>query len=286
MSLWGAVVITNLFSAFPFVGETIVTWLWGGYAVENPTLNRFFSLHYLLPFMIFGVVMLHVWALHVVGQNNPTGVEVKSLHKDTVPFTPYATVKDAFALCCFFLFFLFFVFYQPNQLGHADNYIMADPLKTPAHIVPEWYFLPFYAILRSIPDKLGGVMAMGAAVLILAFLPWLDTSRVRSGAFRPVFRIFFWSFVVVCVLLGWVGSQDTAAPVIKIGDNVIMTMVGFGQVLTILYFAYFLLALPLLGLFEKTDALPASIADSVLGGGHAAGHGMPVGAAAAPEAKS
>ncbi len=281
MSLWGAVVITNLFSAIPLVGETVVTWLWGGYAVDNPTLNRFFSLHYLLPFMIFGVVILHVWALHVVGQNNPTGVEVKSLSKDTVPFTPYATVKDAFAMVCFFIFFLFFVFYQPNQLGHADNYIMADSLKTPAHIVPEWYFLPFYAILRSIPDKLGGVMAMGAAVVILAFLPWLDTSKIRSGAFRPTFRIFFWVFVAVTVLLGWVGSQDTSAAVLKFGDKTVMNMVGLGQILTIYYFAHFLIILPLLGLFEKPLALPASIADSVLG----SGHGMPAGAAASPETK-
>jgi ubiquinol-cytochrome c reductase cytochrome b/c1 subunit len=285
MSLWGAVVITNLFSAIPLFGEAITQWLWGGYAVDNPTLNRFFSLHYLLPFMIFGVVILHVWALHVVGQNNPTGVEVKSVSKDTVPFTPYATVKDAFALTCFFIFFLFFVFFQPNQLGHADNYIMGDPLKTPAHIVPEWYFLPFYAILRSVPDKLGGVMLMGAAVAILAFVPWLDTSRVRSGAYRPTFKIFFWSFAVVCVVLGWVGSQDTTLPVLKFGDTVVMTMVGFGQILTALYFAYFLVVLPALGLFEKTTPLPASIADSVLGGGHGGGHGMPAGALAEPERK-
>jgi ubiquinol-cytochrome c reductase cytochrome b/c1 subunit len=281
MSLWGAVVITNLFSAIPMVGETIVTWLWGGFAVDNPTLNRFFSLHYLLPFMIFGVVILHVWALHVVGQNNPTGVEVKNLQKDTVPFTPYATVKDAFAMVCFFVVFAYFIFFMPNYLGHADNYIMADALKTPAHIVPEWYFLPFYAILRSVPDKLGGVLMMGAAIVILAFLPWLDTSRVRSGSYRPTFRIFFWVFVVVCVLLGWVGSQDTAAPVMKFGDKTVMTMVGFGQILTAYYFGHFLVVLPLLGLFERPDVLPASIADSVLGGGYAA----PIGAAAAPEQK-
>jgi ubiquinol-cytochrome c reductase cytochrome b subunit len=285
MSLWGAVVITNLFSAVPFFGETIVQWLWGGYAVDNPTLNRFFSLHYLLPFMIFGVVILHVWALHVVGQNNPTGVEVKSVSKDTVPFTPYATVKDAFALVCFFIFFMYFVFYMPNFLGHADNYIMADALKTPAHIVPEWYFLPFYAILRSIPDKLGGVLMMGAAIVVLAFLPWLDTSKVRSGKFRPMFRVFFWIFVVVCVLLGWVGSQDTSAPVLKFGETTVLTMVGFGQILTLYYFAHFLIILPLLGLFEKTDRLPASIADSVLGGGSHGGHAMPAGAAASPETK-
>ena len=284
MSLWGAVVITNLFSAVPVVGETIVQFLWGGYAVDNPTLNRFFSLHYLLPFMIAGVVILHVWALHVVGQNNPTGLDVKNLKRDTVPFTPYATVKDGFAMVCFFIFFLFFVFFQPNQLGHADNYIMADPLKTPAHIVPEWYFLPFYAILRSIPDKLGGVMAMGAAVLILAFLPWLDTSRVRSGAYRPTFRIFFWIFVVVAVLLGWVGSQDTGAPVLKFGDTTVLSMVGFGQILTAYYFAHFLIILPLLGLFETPEPLPASIAEAVIKGGHGAS-GMPEGAHAAPETK-
>jgi ubiquinol-cytochrome c reductase cytochrome b/c1 subunit len=272
MSLWGAVVITNFFSAFPF-GETIVTWLWGGYAVDNPTLNRFFSLHYLLPFMIFGVVILHVWALHVVGQNNPTGVEVKSVSKDTVPFTPYATVKDAFAMTCFFIMFAWFVFYQPNYLGHADNYIPADSLKTPAHIVPEWYFLPFYGILRSVPDKLGGVILMGASIIILAFLPWLDTSRIRSGNYRPIFRLFFALFVVVCILLGWAGSQDTSRSILKFGDTTILTIVGFGQILTFYYFAHFLIVLPLLGLFERTKALPASIADSVLGSayGHPAG---------------
>jgi ubiquinol-cytochrome c reductase cytochrome b/c1 subunit len=280
MSLWGAVVITNFFSAFPF-GETLVTWLWGGYAVDNPTLNRFFSLHYLLPFMIFGVVILHVWALHVVGQNNPTGVEVKNLTKDTVPFTPYATVKDAFAMVCFFIVFAYFVFYHPNYLGHADNYIPADALKTPAHIVPEWYFLPFYGILRSVPDKLGGVLLMGGAIVILAFLPWLDTSKIRSGSYRPTFRIFFALFVLTCVLLGWAGSQDTSRAVLTLGGTTVLTIVGFGQILTFYYFAYFLIILPLLGLFERPDMLPASIADSVLGGGHA----MPIGAAASAENK-
>jgi ubiquinol-cytochrome c reductase cytochrome b subunit len=284
MSLWGAVVITNLFSAIPVVGETIVQFLWGGYAVDNPTLNRFFSLHYLLPFMIAGVVVLHVWALHVVGQNNPTGIEVKSLKRDTVPFTPYATVKDGFAMVCFLAVYLFFVFNQPNQLGHADNYIMADALKTPAHIVPEWYFLPFYAILRSIPDKLGGVMAMGSAVLILAFLPWLDTSRIRSGTYRPAFRIFFWIFVAVTVMLGWVGSQETTAAVLKFGDTVVLSMVGFGQILTAYYFAHFLIILPLLGLFETPEPLPASIADAVIDSTHGA-PGMLAGAHAAPETK-
>jgi ubiquinol-cytochrome c reductase cytochrome b/c1 subunit len=265
MSFWGATVITNLFSAFPVVGEPIVTWLWGGYSVDNPTLNRFFSLHYLLPFMLLGVVVLHVWALHVVGQNNPTGVEVKDFKKDTVPFTPFATVKDLYAMVVFMIFFAWFVFYQPNFLGHADNYIPADPLKTPAHIVPEWYFLPFYGILRAIPDKLGGVLAMFASIAVLAFLPWLDTSKVRSGRYRPTFKIIFWVFVVVTALLGYTGSQPTDKVVLALGDRTILDMVGFAQILTVIYFAYFLLALPLLGLFEKTKPVPASIADSVLG---------------------
>jgi quinol-cytochrome oxidoreductase complex cytochrome b subunit len=181
MSFWGAKVITNLFSAIPFVGDTITTWLWGGYSVDNPTLNRFFSLHYLLPCMIAGVVILHVWALHVVGQNNPDGVEVKNVEKDTVPFTPYATIKDSFAVVVFLILYAWFIFFTPNFLGEADNYIMANPLVTPPHIVPEWYYLPFYAILRAVPNKLLGVCALFGAILILAFQPWLDTSRVRSG---------------------------------------------------------------------------------------------------------
>ena len=206
MSFWGATVITNLFSAVPYFGESIVTLLWGGYSVGNPTLNRFFSLHYLLPFVIAGVVVLHVWALHVAGQNNPAGVEPKT-EKDTVPFTPYATIKDAFGVSCFMLFFAWFIFYMPNYLGDADNYIPANPGVTPAHIVPEWYYLPFYAILRSIPNKLAGVIAMFSAILVLAFLPWLDTAKTRSSKYRPLAKQFFWIFVVVCVLLGWLGAQ-------------------------------------------------------------------------------
>ena len=194
MSFWGATVITNFFSAIPLVGETLTTWLWGGYSVGNPTLQRFFSLHYLLPFVIAGVVVLHVWALHVVGQNNPAGIEPKG-DKDTVPFTPYATIKDGFGMVCFMLFFAYFVFYIPNYLGHADNYIPANPAVTPAHIVPEWYYLPFYAILRAIPNKLLGVIALFASILILVFLPWLDSAKVRSGRYRPLFRQFFWIFV-------------------------------------------------------------------------------------------
>ncbi len=253
MSFWGATVITNLFSAFPVVGPTIVEWLWGGFAVDNPTLNRFFSLHYLLPFMIAGVVVLHVWALHVVGQNNPTGVEPKTA-KDTVPFTPYATIKDGFAMVCFLLFFAWFVFYIPNYLGHADNYIPANPLVTPAHIVPEWYYLPFYAMLRSVPDKLGGVLTMFGAIIVLFFVPWLDTSKVRSAAYRPLFRQFFWIWVAVCIGLGWLGSKPAE------GGYVIA-----GRILTIWYFAHFLIILPLLGLFEKPRQVPASITEAVLG---------------------
>ncbi|MCK9908895.1 cytochrome b/b6 [Microbacteriaceae bacterium K1510] len=253
MSFWGATVITNFFSAIPGVGETIVTWLWGGYAVGNPTLNRFFSLHYLLPFVIAGVVVLHVWALHVVGQNNPAGIEPKS-DKDTVPFTPYATVKDSFFMMVFCLFFAWFVFYIPNYLGHADNYIVANPAVTPQHIVPEWYYLPFYAILRAIPDKLLGVLALFGSILILAFLPWLDTSRVRSARYRPLYRQFFWLFVVVCLGLGWLGSKPAEG---------IYTVIA--RILTIYYFAHFIIILPLLGIFEKTKPLPNSISESVLG---------------------
>jgi ubiquinol-cytochrome c reductase cytochrome b/c1 subunit len=252
MSFWGATVITNFFSAIPGVGETIVTWLWGGYAVGNPTLNRFFSLHYLLPFVIAGVVVLHVWALHVVGQNNPAGIEPKS-DKDTVPFTPYATVKDSFFMAVFCLVFAWFVFYIPNYLGHADNYIPADPAVTPQHIVPEWYYLPFYAILRAIPDKLLGVCALFGSILILAFLPWLDTSKVRSARYRPLYRQFFWLFVVVCLGLGYLGAMPAEGAYVVIA-----------RVLTIYYFAHFIIVLPLLGIFEKTKPLPNSISDSVL----------------------
>ncbi len=254
MSFWGATVITSLFSAIPFVGDYVTTWLWGGYAVDSATLNRFFSLHYLLPFMIAGVVVLHIWALHVPGSNNPAGIEPNS-DKDTLPFHPYFTVKDGFALTCFLIFYGWFVFYVPNYLGDADNYIEANPLQTPVHIVPEWYYLPFYAILRSIPSKLGGASAMFAAVLIIAFLPWLDTSRVKSAAYRPLYRIFFWIFVACVLLLGYCGSQPPE------GGYVLAA-----RLLTVYYFVHFLVILPLLGVFEKPRPLPASIADAVLGG--------------------
>ena len=260
MSFWGATVITNLFSAIPFVGEAITTWLWGGYSVDNPTLNRFFSLHYLLPFMIAGVVVLHVWALHVVGQNNPDGIDVKNVERDTVPFTPYATIKDSFALVCFLIFYSWWVFYVPNYLGHADNYIEANPLSTPAHIVPEWYYLPFYAILRAVPSKLGGVVAMFSAIIVLCFLPWLDTSRVRSAKYRPVYKVFFWIFVASCVGLGYLGAMPPD------GGYVIAA-----RLLATYYFAFFIIIMPLLGLFETPKQVPASIADAVLGNTAAAG---------------
>jgi ubiquinol-cytochrome c reductase cytochrome b/c1 subunit len=253
MSFWAATVITNLFSALPGIGEAIVTWLWGGYAVGNPTLNRFFSLHYLLPFVIAGVVVLHVWALHVAGQNNPTGIEPKS-DKDTVPFTPYATAKDSFAIAVFCILFAWFVFYLPNYLIHPDNYIPANPAVTPSEIVPEWYYLPFYAILRSIPDKLAGVVALFSSILILAFLPWLDTSRVRSGRYRPLFKQFFWLWIIACIGLGWLGSKPPE------GVYVVLS-----RLFTAYYFGFFIIILPLLGIFEKTKPLPNSISESVLG---------------------
>ncbi|TWD54366.1 ubiquinol-cytochrome c reductase cytochrome b subunit [Agrobacterium vitis] len=259
MSFWGATVITGFFSAFPWVGEWIQTFLLGGFAVDQPTLNRFFSLHYLLPFMIAGVVILHIWALHVTGQTNPTGVEIK--HKtDTVPFTPYATLKDAFGVSIFLIAYAWFVFYMPNFLGHPDNYIMADPLKTPAHIVPEWYFLPFYAMLRAITfnilfidSKLGGVLVMFGAIIVLFFLPWLDTSKVRSAVYRPWYKLFFWLFAADCILLGWLGSRQPT--------DTYTLMAQFG---TLYYFGFFLVIMPLLGLFETPRRVPNSITEAVL----------------------
>ncbi|MFN4142577.1 cytochrome b [Aestuariivirga sp.] len=252
MSFWGAKVITNLFSAIPFVGDSITTLLWGGYSVDNPTLNRFFSLHYLLPFVLAALVGLHIWALHVPGNNNPTGVSVKS-SQDTLPFHPYYTMKDAFAIVIFLMFFAAWIFFAPNYLGHAINYQEANPLVTPAHIVPEWYYLPFYAILRAIPDKLGGVIAMFGSILILFALPWLDTSKVRSGTYRPLFKGFFWIFVAVCIGLGYLGSKPAEG-----------LYVVFSRILTIYYFAHFLVILPLLGLLESPKPLPSSISDDVL----------------------
>jgi ubiquinol-cytochrome c reductase cytochrome b/c1 subunit len=273
MSFWGVTVITNLFSAIPFVGETIVVWLWGGYSVTEVTMNRFFSLHYLLPFVIFGLVILHVWALHIAGQNNPTGVEVRSAN-DTVPMSPYAVMKDIFALAVFLILFAWFIFFAPDYLGHADNYIPADPLVTPAHIVPEWYFLPFYAILRAVPDKLGGVVLMFSAVLILLFLPWLDTSRVKSSKYRPIYKWFFWGFAFSCVALGYLGAMPAEG-----------AYVFWARVFTFYYFAFFLIIMPVVGIIETPKKLPSSISEAVLGKGEATSGGGPIGQAApaAPE---
>jgi ubiquinol-cytochrome c reductase cytochrome b subunit len=251
MSFWGATVITNLFSAIPVVGESVVTWLWGGFSVDNPTLNRFFVLHFLLPFVILAVVMLHVVALHSVGSGNPTGVEIKT-KKDSVPFHPYYTIKDFFGFGVFFLVFAWFVFYSPNSLGHPDNYIEANPMVTPAHIVPEWYFLPFYAILRAIPDKLGGVIAMFGAIAIWFALPWLDRSPVRSGAYRPWFKWFFALFVCNMLLLGYIGGKPAEGIYILIG-----------RCATTYYFFHFLVLLPLLSKYEQTRPLPESISASI-----------------------
>ena len=330
MSLHGASVITNLIGAIPLVGEQIKIWLQGAPSIGNATLNRFFSLHYLLPFMIAGVVILHIWAFHTTGNNNPTGVDVKDEKKDTVPFHPYYTVKDGFAIIVFLMIFAGFVFYAPNVLGHADNYIEGNPLKTPAHIVPEWYLLPFYAILRAItfdigpiPAKLGGVIAMFGAIAVLFVLPWLDTSKVRSLRYRPLARQFFLGFVAVCLLLGVAGASNPDDIVIKTGEDTLryevsleeapeavavaeahhgkivssnservivdfahyedavefakasgttaeatvkhhgLTWLPVAQLLTFLYFAYFLIIIPLLGLIERPKDEPESIADSI-----------------------
>ena len=255
MSFWGATVITNLFSAIPVFGEDIVVWLWGGFSVDNPTLNRFFALHYLLPFVIVGAVVLHLWALHRFGSGNPLGIEANG-PQDKIPFHPYYTVKDAFGVGVFLIAFCAFVFFAPNFLGHPDNYIPANPLVTPAHIVPEWYFLPFYAILRSVPDKLLGVVAMFASIGILFILPWLDRSPVRSAKFRPVYKWFFWLFFANCILLGWVGQEAAEGlPLI------------LGRLATAWYFIHFLVVLPLLGVMERPKPLPVSISEPVLSGG-------------------
>ena len=259
MSFWGATVITNFFTAIPLVGDWIQQLLLGGFAVGNPTLNRFFALHYLLPFMLIGVVILHIWALHAAGQNNPLGIDVKS-KDDVVDFTPHATVKDALGAVVFVIVLAYFVFYLPNYLGHPDNYTLANPLKTPAHIVPEWYFLPFYAMLRAITfdigpidSKLGGVIAMFGSIAVLFFVPWLDTAKTRSAVFRPWYRKLFVLFTINAVFLGWLGSRPAE------GSYLIMA-----QLATAYYFAFFLIIMPLLGLVEKPRRLPNSITEAVL----------------------
>lgn len=274
MSFWGVTVITNLFSSLneiiPGVGTAVVEWLWGGFSVSGTTLNRFFALHYLLPFVLFGIVVLHIWALHVAGQNNPTGLDIKT-KSDAVPMFPYAVAKDSVGLFAFLILFAWFVFFLPDYLGHADNYIEANPLVTPPHIVPEWYFLPFYAILRAIPSKLGGVIAMFSAIVVLVFVPWLDTSRVRSAKYRPLYKWFFWLLVISCLGLGYLGAKPPEG-----------AYVVWSRIFTIYYFAHFLLVMPILGLIETPTALPKSITASVFPGG---GSGTPQGATAAPETR-
>ncbi|AJA08521.1 Cytochrome b [Sphingopyxis fribergensis] len=259
MSFWGAKVITGLFSAIPLVGEPIRTWLLGGYAPDNATLNRFFALHYLLPFVIAAVVVLHIWAIHIPGSNNPIGVDVKG-PQDTVPFHPFYTAKDGFSVAVVLTLFAALVLFFPNALGHPDNYVPANPLSTPAHIVPEWYFWPFYAILRAftvdfiLPAKLLGVLAMFTSIFLLFFLPWLDTSPVRSGTYRPLFRKFFWFGLVPCVfVLGYCGGAPAEQPYIVIS-----------QIAAIYYFAHFLIILPIIARIEKPLPLPTSITASVL----------------------
>ena len=273
MSFWGVTVITNLFSSLneiiPGVGTAIVEWLWGGYSVSGTTLNRFFALHYLLPFVLFGIVVLHIWALHVAGQNNPTGLDIKT-KSDSVPMFPYAVAKDAVGMFAFLILFAWFVFFLPDYLGHADNYIEANALVTPPHIVPEWYFLPFYAILRAIPSKLGGVIAMFSAIAVLIFVPWLDTSRVRSAKYRPLYKWAFWLLVIASVGLGYLGAKPAD------GAYVI-----WSRIFTVYYFAHFLLVMPILGIIETPTALPKSISASVL----PSGSGAPAGATAAPETR-
>ena len=259
MSYWGAQVITGLFAAIPLIGETVQQWLLGGFAPDNAALNRFFSLHYLLPFVIAGCIILHIWALHLPGSNNPTGIDVKG-PQDTIPFHPYYTAKDGFGAGVFLIALSIMVFFAPNFLGHADNYIEANPLATPAHIVPEWYFWPFYAILRAftvdfiLPAKLWGVIAMFASILLLFFLPWLDKSPVRSGKFRPKFKIWFWVLVVDIVVLAYCGGAPAEEPYVMIS-----------QIASMYYFAHFLIILPLISRTERPLPLPNSITEAVLG---------------------
>ena len=272
MSFWGAKVITGLFGAIPLVGESLQQWLLGGFSPDNAALNRFFSLHYLLPFVIAGVVILHIWSLHIPGSSNPTGVEVKS-ESDTVPFHPYYTAKDGFGLGVFLLVLCAFVFFMPNALGHPDNYIPADPMATPAHIVPEWYYWPFYAILRAftvdltipftgivlVEAKLLGVVAMFGSILVWFFLPWLDTSPVRSGKYRPMFRKAFYVLLVAMAALFWCGGAAAEEPYVMIS-----------QIATAYYFLYFLVLLPLISAMERPKPLPFSITEAVLGSDDAA----------------
>ena len=249
MSFWGATVITNLLSAVPLIGFSLVQWLQGGFSIGDATLHRFYALHYLLPFIIVGLVFLHLWALHRFGSNNPLGIDVKS-PQDTLPFHPYFTIKDLFGLGVFLIVYSYFVLFVPEYLLAPDNAIEANPLSTPAHIVPEWYLLPYYAILRAIPNKLTGVIAMFSSIAVLFFVPWLDTSHVRSARFRPLYRITFWLLMAAWLVLAYCGSKPPE------GAYVIVARVAAAY-----YFAHFLLLLPMIGVLESPTPLPASIAE-------------------------
>ena len=237
MSFWGATVITSLISAIPVVGQAITEWLWGGFNVDNATLNRFFSLHFLMPFLLAGLTIIHLALLHKVGSNNPLGTDS---YVDKISFYPYFVVKDIFAFFVFLFFFCIFLFYMPNVLGHPDNYIPANPMVTPVHIVPEWYFLPYYAILRSIPSKTYGVLAMGGSLIVLFLIPFINTSEIRSTDFRPIFKIFYWMLVVDFAILGWVGQKPVTD-----------TFIVLGQLGTAFYFLFFLLIIPAVGIIEN-----------------------------------
>jgi ubiquinol-cytochrome c reductase cytochrome b subunit len=238
MSLWGATVITNLLSAIPWIGKDLVEFIWGGFSVDNATLNRFFSLHYLLPFILAALAVMHLLTLHEHGSSNPLGITANA---DRLYMHPYYSFKDLVTIFLFFLVLALFLFYAPNKLGHPDNYIPANPMQTPASIVPEWYLLPFYAILRSIPDKLGGVIAMFGSLLILLAMPVLDTSRVRGSAFRPLMKLAFWLLVVDFLILLWCGGQHVEEPFITLG-----------QFATTFYFSWFLIIVPVVSVIENT----------------------------------
>ncbi len=229
MSFWAATVITNLASAIPYIGTTVVLWLWGGYSVDNATLNRFFSFHYLFPFIILALAILHVIFLHENGSNNPLGINSRV---DQIMF-PYYIIKDMYSAVFFFIIYSYFIFFEPNTLGHPDNYIMANPMVTPTHIVPEWYFLPFYAILRSVPEKRLGVILLLLAIIILAVLPFFGRAFLRSSMFRPFYKILFWFFFFDSLLLGWIGGKPIETPYYELG-----------QVFTVFYFSYFFIFLP------------------------------------------
>jgi ubiquinol-cytochrome c reductase cytochrome b subunit len=258
MSFWAATAITNLFTAIPFFGENVTVWLWGGYSIDNPTLNRFFALHYLFPFIIFAIVGLHLIALHTTRSNNPLGIDLKD-RQDWIPFHPYYTVKDLVGLGAFATVFAVLIFFLPDALSEPENFIPANPLVTPEHLVPEWYFLPYYAILRAVPDlgfvsaKLAGVIAMFGAPMVWILLPWLDRSKVRSARFRPLYRIFFWVLVVNCIVLGWCGAQ------VPEGFYLILS-----RVTTAYYFLHFLVLIPVISLIEDPRQLPVSISRPVL----------------------